>query len=247
MSCERYRTAIVDYACGADIDADAATHLRMCASCLRLFEEQQRALANLDRELEQVLSIEPSPQFVPQVIARVRRPSPWRLATWWGLPLAAAAALLVIVFGPLRSGERTTTEQASVSAASSPAAPAIPSRPPDVARPPIEGAVGRPVAYEPARVTPRRPLPRAAATKVPPPSTAAEVLVPAETSRALARYVALVRRGAIDTSTLTEPPSSGAEAPSELVIAPLSVDAIAVADVERRSGPGGDERDRGLR
>jgi hypothetical protein len=214
----------------------------MCASCLRLFEEQTRAIANLDRELQQVLAIEPSPRFAPQVLARVRRPSRWRSAAWWGLPLAAAAALLLVMFGSLRSGERTTVEREHVAAATDAARPpAIDSQPPQVA-----GRSSK--ATEAPRVTPsRRPAPRAIATRKPVQPAAPEILVPADASRALARYVELVRRGAIDTSTLAEPAASGAEAPSHLVIAPLSVEAISVMDVERRSGPGGDERDRGLR
>lgn len=213
----------------------------MCARCLRLFEQQQRAIANLDRELEQVLAIEPSPRFAPQVLARVRRPSRWRRAAWWGLPLAAAAALLLVVFGSLRSGERTAVEGESVSAAPSGATPpVVESQPPTVAVPPT--------ADEPARVNrSRRPVPRAIAARKPVQPATPEVLVPVEASRALARYVELVRRGAIDTSTLAEPARSGAEAPTDLVIAPLAVDAISVMDGERRIGPGGDERDRGLR
>jgi hypothetical protein len=74
----------------------------------------------------------------------------------------------------------------------------------------------------------------------------AEVVVPKETARAVSRYLTLVRRGAIDTSTLTGEGSDDVS-PTELAIVPLSVDAIAMPDAENRIGPGGDRRGPGLR
>ncbi len=100
MSCERHTGAIVDYACGAEIAAEAAAHLQTCASCQRMFAEQQRLVEGIDQELQLALEIEPSPGFVPDVLARVQRPAfPWRTVMWWGAPAAAAAALILVVLG----------------------------------------------------------------------------------------------------------------------------------------------------
>ena len=100
MSCERHTGAIVDYACGAEIAAEAAAHLQRCASCQRMFAEQQRLVEGLDQELQLALEIEPSPGFVPDILARVQRPAfPWRTVMWWGAPAAAAAALILVVLG----------------------------------------------------------------------------------------------------------------------------------------------------
>ena len=113
MSCDRYTDAIVDHACGAEIAADAAAHLRSCAACRRMFDEQRQTLQDLDRELETALAIEPSDRFVAETMARVERSSPrWRTAIWWSVPAAAAAAVLILVaLGALRFGERKPTDR----------------------------------------------------------------------------------------------------------------------------------------
>ncbi len=56
-------------------------------------------------------------------------------------------------------------------------------------------------------------------------------------SRALARYLALVRRGALDASTSTSSDGTGVAAPTELVIVPLAVDTLALTDVKAVIGP----------
>ena len=66
---------------------------------------------------------------------------------------------------------------------------------------------------------------------------ATDVVVPASESRALARYLALVRGGALDASTLPSSDGTAAEAPAELVIVPLAVDTLAVTDVKAGIGP----------
>ena len=63
-----------------------------------------------------------------------------------------------------------------------------------------------------------------------------DVLVPAGQLRAIERYMTLVRRGALDTSPLANSERTDVTAPTDLVIAPLSVDVIGVPTGE--SGPG---------
>ena len=73
MSCDRYRDAIVDHACGAELAADAATHLGDCQACRRMFEEQRQVLQRLDADLQGVLAIEPSAWFEAQTLAGLER------------------------------------------------------------------------------------------------------------------------------------------------------------------------------
>jgi hypothetical protein len=64
-----------------------------------------------------------------------------------------------------------------------------------------------------------------------------DVMVPAEPSRAVARYLDLVRRGALNTSALVSSDETGSTVPSELVIPPLLVGDLAVAGMETENGP----------
>src|SRR5262245_12097250 len=103
MSCERYASAIVDHACGAEIAADAAAHLDACAECRRIVDQQRQVLQDLDHELKQLLAIEPSSRFEADVMARVQRPRlNWGSVMWWAVPAAAAALLLFLVLGSPR-------------------------------------------------------------------------------------------------------------------------------------------------
>ena len=96
MSCDRYTDAIVDHACGAELAAEAAGHLRGCAACRRMFEEQRRALQGLDDDLQEVLAIEPSAWFEAQTLAGLERSPIRRKGTVWWLALAAAAAVVIL-------------------------------------------------------------------------------------------------------------------------------------------------------
>ena len=123
MSCDRYTDAIVDHACGAEIAADAAAHLKVCAACSRTFDEQRRLLQDLDQELQVALAIEPSARFVADAMAGMQRSAQRRRAIiWWSAPLAAAAVLVLLALGSLRFGEQRPAdrhEPAAVQTASS--------------------------------------------------------------------------------------------------------------------------------
>jgi hypothetical protein len=56
-----------------------------------------------------------------------------------------------------------------------------------------------------------------------------------------------VRRGALDTSSIVKSDGAGIVAHADLVIAPLSVDALAAADEENGIGPHVDRRGPGSR
>ena len=137
MSCERYASAIVDHAFGAELPGDAAEHLRTCAACHQVFDEQQGLARSLDEDLRLALAVEPSARFESDVLARVdRSSSAWRWVPAWNLPMAAAAGILILValsmgrFGERRVVERShevQVRQASAEATPSPAPVTVPS------------------------------------------------------------------------------------------------------------------------
>ena len=67
-----------------------------------------------------------------------------------------------------------------------------------------------------------------------------DVLVPAGQLRAIERYMTLVRRGALDTSSLANADRTDVTAPTDLVIAPLSVEVLVVPNGESGTGPPAD-------
>jgi hypothetical protein len=232
MSCDRYTDAIADHACGAEIAADAAEHLKVCAACGRMFNEQRRLLEDLDQELQDALKIEPSARFVADAMARAERSAQrWRPAMWWSAPLAAAAVLVLLAIGSLRFAERRPAdrhESPPVQTASSahvadptttvaaPSAPAVDA--PRVTAAPWRGGGPTKIVREPER------------------RLDADVVVPAGRLRAIERYMTLVRRGALDTSSLANSQKTEVTAPTDLVIAPLSVDVLVVPNAESGTG-----------
>lgn len=227
MSCERYAETIVDHAFGAELAAGAAAHLRGCDSCAALFDEQRRSIGELDRELQEAVTIEASPYFVQRVRARaVSAPAP---TSRLPLSLAAAAAAILVALaggyvlwtgdrgGPPAVAQATPTPQVT--------------REPGSLRPPV------PSGDAPAqtRVTPSSPARndaaahatyRTARTSAQKP----EVIVPPDQGRAVARYLTLVRTGQFDASGLDTVVDVEGE-PSELVVAPLAVQPLTIPDV----------------
>ena len=250
MSCERHAGAIVDHACGAEIAAEAAAHLQTCASCQRMFAEQQRLVEGIDQELQLALEIEPSQGFVPDVLARVQRPAfPWRTVMWWGASAAAAAALILVVLGWPRMTEQQPPDRHDPPVLSTDSTPPAPNPMP----PAVQPVPSKVVTSKSSGGPPRRGEPRGggrsprAVVEQPMHRVAADVVVPEPQSRAIARYLTLVRRGAIDTSTLVSSEGVSVDAPSELVISPISVDAIVMKDAESRIVSGADRLGPGLR
>jgi hypothetical protein len=144
MSCERFRDAITDHACGAEISAEAAAHLAGCADCRDAFDANRRALADVNAELERALSVAPSPEFVSRLHAHIRvQKSPWAMPAG----LAAAAVLVIAVFIAWRTADRQPS--ASVAAPAALASPAVAAGTPPVASgtPPVASGTP-PVASE---------------------------------------------------------------------------------------------------
>ena len=234
MSCDRYTDAIVDHACGADLAADAAAHLRGCAACRRIFEEQRQLLQGLDSDLQAALAIEPSAWFEAQTLAGLERsPIRRRRAFWW---MAAAAAAAVVILGTLvaiRSGDHRPTDRQE--AAGRPVAPpaAVIEHVPSSGAPAVAATNSAPVSSGPRRREPATVVARRQRGPTKP-----DVATVTTQAQAIARYLALVRKGAIDSSALADPNTIAIAAPGDLVIAPISVEALPVRNVERGTGPG---------
>lgn len=234
MSC-RYTDAIVDHACGAEIAADAAEHLKVCAACGRLFNEQRRLLEDLDQELQDALAIEPSARFVADAMAGAGRSAQrWRPAMWWSAPLAAAAVLVLLAIGSLRFAERRPADRHELPAVDAASSAHAADRTPT-------GAQSAPAVDAP-RVTaaPQRGGGPTKVVREPERRLVADVVVPAGQLRAIERYMTLVRRGALDTSSLANSQKTEVTAPTDLVIAPLAVDVLVVPTAESGTGSGVD-------
>ena len=217
MSCERYTAAIVDYACGADLPVDARAHLAGCARCESLFDEQRRLIDGLDADLSAAIAIDPSPQFAPRVRAAVAAKaveSHRHRWFWLGGLAATAAAVLIGASWP------------SVDSAPSPSSPIASVPRLEERRPPIEQVV--PSRQPGQRVS----APRIVHVKRQPPQSEPDIIVAPEQRIAVDRYVAMFRAGSLETSALAASPRPVLAALSDLVVAPLEVEPMAV--------PGGD-------
>jgi hypothetical protein len=246
MSCDRYTDAIIDHACGAEIASDAAAHLKNCAECGRVFDEQRRSLREIDQDLQSALAVDPSVGFVAGVMAAVESSTVRRRRTlWWSLPAAVAAGLVLAVLTSVQFAGRRPAEPHQQAALPQATPPPVENRgsssPSPLNRAPSADAGSAP------RIPVRRVMHDRTRTTAPQTGTiAADVVVPVAQSQALARYLSLVRRGAIDTSSLANPEEATIAAPGDLVIAPLSVEGLpATLDMERGIGPGVESR--GLR
>ncbi len=166
-----------------------------CAACRRMFDEQRRLLQDIDGQLALALDVEPSPCFVPEVLARVDRSAfRFRSAMWWGGAAAAAAVLMLVALGSLRSGERRDDDRRAAAVPAGVSSPPVGDRTPSQVTPsPSPGAKSR-------QTDSRRRVDRPQGVVDRPSRIEADVVIPATESRALARYLALVRGGALDTS-----------------------------------------------
>jgi hypothetical protein len=231
MSCERFRPAITDHACGAPLGAAAAAHLTACADCRHAFDARRALLARIDNDLEQLLSIEPSPDFAARAAAAAVRPAAMRrpmLTRWW-IGAAAAAALAVTVYAGL-SRQPHHEETVRVERRSDVHLPSVVRRGgADMASTtsaPRREAIRRP------RLNPRetRMVRAAVAEPMPPvaPAPDLEVIVHPAQTRALARLHQMQRAGTLDGEQVPPPRT----AVSDLTIAPLGVRLLAPEDPE---------------
>lgn len=245
MSCERFAEAITDHACGAALADDVRRHVEACATCRGALQAQQQAVATAEADLCSALDVRVSSGFAANVMRRARAESERaRVArVWWiGAGAAAAAALtLGIWLAPPRvapgvphadqvSGElpaavstvppSNPAESASVTAEESPRQPSAATDPARVAGPRRRTTASAPASFASARTAP----PATARTREP------EVIVPDTQARAIARLNELLAARVLDGAVLPPAEPLGST-PPPLVVRPLTVPEIVIADV----------------
>jgi hypothetical protein len=178
--------------------------------------DEQMNDASFDREIESLLAVEPSPEFVARVRARVAEEPPHRSWGGWNLSVAVASvALGVIVASAIwlsNDGASRTGEQLRTTV--------------------VERVPSQPRAFEPERVAsaPVAESPRPPRTRPTPRATdvvAAERLVPVvneEDGKAFDAFLATIRGSGI-ALTFNESRDS-ALAASSLVIDPIAIDPL---------------------
>jgi hypothetical protein len=233
MSCERYADAIIDHACGAEIASDARRHLEACDACHGRFDEQRRMMSALDAELQTALAIEPSPYFDSKVRTRIAQTAPASARTfWWPILTAAAVAMIALGVAAIRSMEDKSVAapvdvaRVTPSTQPTPTITRTPAPPPSPPRDTVDKTPEQ-TANPPASRPRRR-----SGSSLP----EVEVVVSAEQSKAIERYMTLLRRGTLDTSSLVKEIPIAGEMPA-LAVGPLTVEPLAVPDVESGSGP----------
>jgi hypothetical protein len=214
MSCERYADAIIDHACGAEISPGLAAHLAACEACRARLDTQRRLIEGLNEEIRLAVNVDASDTFARGVHARLEDASRRSLRMlWWSLAGATAAILMAVSLRPAPPETQIDTRVPSTTLTERAPMPPPPSPKP------------------PPQAPPTPPVHRVLVNPRPATIPTVEVIVPADRADAVARFLALVRAGAVNSPatverTETEP------APSDLVVSPLSIEPIAVADVE---------------
>ena len=105
MSCERYKTVIVEAATAGEIGPPLRSHLERCAECRAAFADEQSLFSAIDASLSQRINVSPRPEFLPRIRSAIDlENSGWSARTsnvWFRwLPIAgvAAVACLALLF-----------------------------------------------------------------------------------------------------------------------------------------------------
>jgi hypothetical protein len=217
MSCERFRTRLVDFALGAE-DVEFGAHLDACASCRAELDAQRSLLASIDRGLASMVAGEPAGDFAAHVRRRIAEnasaPHPW-FAGWLPVTVAALALIVLVSFWMIRRPD-APPERAKETP---PAQTARPPREPQSAQ--VTPAVPAPSnAGGPRTIRPPRP-PQSAANREP------EVLVPRSEMEAFLRFYQPVRDGQADASSLMARATLASEP-----IRPLTTTALEISLLE---------------
>jgi hypothetical protein len=226
MSCQRFREAITDHACGAALDDASAAHLTACAACREAYDSHRAALSEVDALLNVSLSAQASADFTARVLERTHaNRRGWVFPRRWAIGLAAAAALVLAVFLVWRQPDRPLAIDSRIHATTVNHPNPVASAHSSVASAPNPVASG--FSRKDAAVAPRH----ASAARKRGPVPEPEVLVPPDQLRAITRLQQLLRGGGLD-DTILPPQKSEAEALSALSIEPLTVPGIAFPDIE---------------
>lgn len=221
MSCEKYKSRLLDFALGAE-EADLRAHLDACPSCRAELAAQRALLEKIDRGVAAMVSGEPSGDFAAHVRRRIAEnahaPRPW-FADW--MPVTAAALALVVLVGVLSIGGPPRPPQSAQ--VTPPVQESRPPRLPQMAKqaPPIAPAANS--SEQRAIRTPRPP--QSAANREP------EVLVPRGEMVAVTRLLNANWSGKADGATLMAAAVPTAEllkplTKLELNISPLQIELL---------------------
>ena len=185
MTCEDYRSALMEAAVGAPMPGALTAHLAGCARCRAALDEERSLLGRIDREVQASLSVAPSAEFLPRVRQRVAeqgKPSQSRLLGWL-VPAAVVASL--VVAGARLMGRRPVEP---------PPKQATKEGPPRLPAPGVEPRPASPPAAAPVAVR--------AAVAPPPRRAEPEVLVPPGQEAILRRFVLGLRSRRVESSSL---------------------------------------------
>jgi hypothetical protein len=201
-------------------------------------EQQELSDTALEKELEAALGVDPSPEFLPRVRARIASERvgetwvpfwPWR---WAG---AAAAVALVAVAGlwmlrePVPAPLETRVADAPKVQVSQPGAEAVSQPAPEAG----STAFGVTPAAEADRSSPVE-APRAARSSRPPGIMEAEVLISEDEAAALKQLFAAIGERRLETSALPDLASAlqPPEPIEDIVLEPISISPLAPLEGE---------------
>jgi hypothetical protein len=229
MDCGRHETPLREHAHGAPLSPALEAHLAICAVCQEVVAAEQRLLAEIDRALDGVGQVEPSPAFLARARAvaldqsRPLLPSGrWAvLRRWpvWALPALAGALLLAALVTRMRPAIEPTrgvpyaSSTPPASARHAPAATASSSATP-VSSEPLRRTAAHETAAAPGRALARPLFSEPAA------------IVPPGQADALVRLATLIASGSVTPpALLLEPPDPAQEIrqPAELNFRPLTI------------------------
>ncbi len=195
-----------------------------------LTADDTRIVAEGERDLQQLLSVQPSADFVARVRTRIERERVrpmWSLRSWrLGLAAGALAVAALAIVLALRPKPTAVPPSAPIVAQVPPQPPMVT---PDTPRRPDREAVLAPVEEMASRRQPR-----SLAVVRPPSKSEPEVLVPPDQRIALERAMALFLSGELDGSvfpTLTRLPKEIGDdpsAPPQIVVEDVVVPPIGV-------------------
>jgi hypothetical protein len=233
MSCERFKTRLVDFALGAE-DVELRAHLDACAPCRAELEAQRALLASIDRGLASLVSEEPSGDFAAHVRHRIAEnasaPHPW-FAGW--MPVTAAALALVVLVGVLAIGRPPRPPQ---SAGVTPPAPVAPTEKARAAAPPNAVRTAAPPSVA------RGPRPphegQMAANREP------EVLVPRGEMAAVMRLYDASWNGQADGASLMAAAIPTSESLKPLTTPELKISPLVIERLDEEGKPRGSSENR---
>ena len=209
--------------------------------------DETRADTALDREIEELLAVEPSPEFLARIRARVAaepEPGSWQHGWWWLAAGATAVGVLAVAVAVSRPGPPEETRDPPRVADVAPAGDArlsvptvtLPPGPEDVASPAAPPPPPQPILDDPAATAPPEPAPVSApaAPAATGPPQFARVVISQSEAAALRQLFTQVSDGRLAVPAPVEPsgPAAPPEPPAEVTIPPVIIEPVTLALIE---------------